>query len=100
MRRSLLEAEGAWEEMLADPDAERPRFFDLGADPDEERDLFAEREEEALALFEELRAWSASMPIAESEFVESGRDRRNEELLRGLGYGAGVGAGLGEDGDD
>lgn len=94
-----LHEDGAWENMLADPLIERPRYFDLTADPGEFQNLFDERIEPATELFKALRAWNATMPIAQHELVESARDQRNENLMRGLGYSGGVGQGLqgGED---
>jgi arylsulfatase A-like enzyme len=118
VRREQVSAEG-WQAMLdasggdaAEPELERPRFFDLKADPLELNDLYgSELEEhrqkvEALAVL--LRVWSASMPIRDDLLRSSHRDMEAEaNALDALGYsGDGVGdmdavhGGKSEDGED
>jgi len=102
VRRELLE-EGAWEAMLTaeperwnEPAFQRPRFFDLGADPGEFTNLFTsaydEHAERIRAYFDQLVSWSETMPVRSDRMMESERDREAQAaLMEALGYGGGVG---------
>lgn len=57
----------------------------------DEVDVLAEKKERALALLDELFAWSTSMPIPAEMVRASGRDEETHELLRHTGYEGGVG---------
>ncbi|MDP6518283.1 MAG: sulfatase, partial [Planctomycetota bacterium] len=71
--------------------AEPARFFDLVNDPAEQHNLFPAQAEKAQELRLAIEEWSASLPIALHDFVESHRDREARELFGGLGYVGGVG---------
>jgi len=86
VRAAALEREdGGWQ-AIVDGEIERPRFFDLEADPDEHANAFDPEDRHARALYDALVAWDRTMPVPRSEIAPSDRDRENEEIFRQLGY--------------
>ncbi len=85
VRAEVLEDEDGWAKVKSG-ELEKPRFFDLAADPDELVNAFDERPEDVERLFAELSAWSDALPIPRAEVVRSARDAENEELFHALGY--------------
>lgn len=72
------------------------RLYHLAADPDEHSNVLAEHREQALRLFGALRAWDMAMPIPRHSIAQSARDLEQEARRLGdLGYGDGVGQGVG-----
>jgi arylsulfatase len=93
VRRELL-APGAWEGMLGTRDEERttpelrwPELYDLQQDPLELTNVMPHEVERATALFRELAARIAVLPVREEMVRKSARDVADEALFRQLGYG-------------
>lgn len=81
--------EGGFEKILAG-EIEKPRFYDLVLDPDEDDNVFDQNHDQARVLWTALKEWSDSMPIGDHLRGTSDRDRENElvmrELMEKLGY--------------
>lgn len=66
----------------------RPTLFDLGEDPTEARDLYAERPEDVARLREKLERWVRSYPTQST--LHHLRSAKDLEDLKKLGYGGEV----------